>query len=122
MKANILVKSIIFVFVFTFNYIVRYKTTSEIVDSSLRRKVSETLLKGDFSTDNATFLSKVLDNIDQRQDHQFREKFDQLLTWKDQVEILDRLSAQTRTIYSVELVQFLAIVSIVLAIVIFLDH
>lgn len=101
------------------------------MDATLKLKVSEIFTRYKFSKEDAGFISEVLDEIDERQQHKFEVSKDLFLTQKDKVEIvkevsdvrielIDRInivqSALTKTIYIVGLVQFLAIIASVLAI------
>lgn len=86
----------------------------------LKLKVSEIFTRYRFSKEDAGFISEVLDEIDERQQHKFEVSKDLFLTQKDKVELIDRISnvekSLTKTIYIVGLVQFLAIIASVLAI------
>jgi hypothetical protein len=101
------------------------------MDATLKLKVSEIFTRYKFSKEDAGFISEVLDEIDERQQHKFEVSKDLFLTQKDKVEIvkevsdvrielIDRInivqSSLTKTIYIVGLVQFLAIIASVLAI------
>ena len=102
-----------------------------IGDATLKLKVSEIFVRYKFTKEDAGFISEVLDEIDERQQHKFEVSKELFLTQKDKLQILkeisdvkielvDRIntvqSSLIKTIYLVGLVQFLAIIVSVLAI------
>lgn len=93
------------------------------MDATLKSKVSDIFLKYKFSKEDAGFISEVLDEIDDRQQQKFEMSKDLFLTQRDKVELIDRIQgvekSVTKTVYIVGLVQFLAIVASVLAIISF---
>jgi len=97
------------------------------MDATLKLKVSEIFTRYKFSKEDAGFISEVLDEIDERQQHKFEVSKDLFLTQKDKIELIDRIqnletsmndkiTAVHKAIYIVGLVQFLAIIASVLAI------
>lgn len=105
------------------------------MDAALRSKVAEVFARYNFSKEDADFITEVLNGIDERKKSEFEAKMDTLLTQKDKTELpglmqkdktelIDRIknaqSSLTRQIYIVGLIQFLAIVGSVLAIVNFM--
>ncbi len=93
------------------------------MDATLKSKVSDIFLKYKFSKEDASFISEVLDEIDDRQQQKFEVSKDLFLTQRGKVELIDRIQgvekSVTKTVYVVGLVQFLAIVASVLAIISF---
>ena len=63
---------------------------------TLRSKVSEVLIKYNFSSEDAQFLADLLQEIDDRQRSEFEQKLDLLLTQKDKTE-LTMLMQQDKT-------------------------
>lgn len=53
----------------------------------LRSKVSEVLIKYNFSAEDAQFLANLLEEIDDRQRSEFESKLELLLTQKDKTEL-----------------------------------
>lgn len=94
------------------------------MDATLKSKVSEIFLRYKFSNEDAGFISEVLSEIDDRQQHKFEFSKELFLTQKDKIELIDRIQnsekSLTKTIYIVGLVQFLAIVASVLMIINFM--
>lgn len=90
------------------------------MDTALKTKVLEVFSKYNFSKDDADFLTEVLDNIDKRQEREFQGKLEQMLTQKDKLDLIDRIQKLSTQVYVVGLVQFLAIVGSVLAIINFM--
>ena|ERR1035437_5401010 len=94
------------------------------MQATLKSKVSEIFTKYNFSREDAGFISDVLNEIDNRQDEKFQLSKELFLTQKDKTEIIERIeSVKTelsstiyKTVYTVGLIQFLAIVGSVLAI------
>jgi hypothetical protein len=91
------------------------------MQATLKSKVSEIFTKYKFSTEDAGFISDVLSEIDNRQDEKFQVSKELFLTQKDKTDIIERIeSVKTdiyKTIYTVGIVQLLAIVGSVLAII-----
>ncbi len=54
---------------------------------TLRNKVSEVLIKYNFSAEDAQFLTNLLEEIDDRQRSEFESKLELLLTQKDKTEL-----------------------------------
>lgn len=94
------------------------------MEISLKSKITELLTKYNFSKDDASFLSNVLSEIDDKQDKKFEVSKELFLTQRDKVELIEKISdtktSLIRTIYIVGLVQFLAIVGSLLAIINFM--
>ena len=117
---------------FKFNIIIKTQT---IMQATLKSKVSEIFTKYNFSREDAGFISDVLNEIDSRQDEKFQVSKELFLTQRDKTEIIERVdnvkteliermenmrtelsSTIYKTVYTVGLIQFLAIVGSVLAI------
>lgn len=101
------------------------------MDATLKSKVSDIFLKYKFSKEDAGFISEVLNEIDDRQQQKFEVSKDLFLTQKDKIELIDRIqnleismgdkiTSVHKAVYVVGLVQFLAIVASVLAIINFM--
>ena len=101
------------------------------MEASLKFKVSEIFTRYNFSKEDAHFISDVLNEIDERQNQKFEISKDFLLSQKDKVELIEKIAdVETRltekinsinkTIYVVGIVQFLAIIASVLAIINFM--
>ena len=94
------------------------------MQATLKSKVSEIFTKYNFSGEDASFLSDVLNEIDNRQDDKFQLSKELFLTQKDKTDIIERIesvkselsSTMYKTIYTVGIIQFLAIVGSILAI------
>jgi hypothetical protein len=91
------------------------------MQATLKSKVSEIFTKYKFSTEDAVFISDVLNEIDNRQDEKFQVSKELFLTQRDKTDIIERIeSVKTdiyKTIYTVGIIQFLAIVGSILAII-----
>lgn len=98
------------------------------MQAALRSKVSEIFTKYNFPREDAGFITDVLDEIDNRQDEKFQLSKELFLTQKDKTEIIERIeSVKTelsstfyKTVYTVGIIQFLAIVGSILAILSFM--
>jgi hypothetical protein len=94
------------------------------MEASLKYKVSEIFSRYNFSKEDAGFISEVLNEIDERQTQKFELSKELFLTQRDKVDLVDRIQTVeksiTKTVYIVGLVQFLAIVASVLAIINFI--
>lgn len=94
------------------------------MEGSLKYKVSEIFSRYNFSKEDASFISDVLSEIDERQNQKFELSKELFLTQKDKVDLIDRIQSVeksiTKTVYIVGLVQFLAIVASVIAIINFI--
>jgi len=98
------------------------------MQATLKSKVSEIFTKYNFSREDAGFISDVLNEIDSRQDEKFQVSKELFLTQKDKTEIIERIeSVKTelsstfyRTIFTVGIIQLLAIIGSVLAILSFM--
>ena len=101
------------------------------MDASLKFKVSEIFTRYNFSKEDAHFISDVLSEIDEHQKKKFEMQKDFLLTQKDKVELIakiadvetrltDKINSVNKNIYIVGVVQFLAIIASVLAIINFM--
>jgi len=105
------------------------------MQATLKSKVSEIFTKYNFSREDAGFISDVLNEIDSRQDEKFQVSKELFLTQRDKTEIIERVdnvkteliermenmrtelsSTIYKTVYTVGLIQFLAIFGSVLAI------
>jgi|ERR1700733_4780282 hypothetical protein len=101
------------------------------MQATLKSKVLEIFTKYNFSREDAGFISEVLSEIDDRQDEKFQLSKELFLTQKDKTEIIERIDAVKievesskselrstiyKTVYTVGLIQFLAIVASILAI------
>ncbi|WP_423147684.1 hypothetical protein [Rubrolithibacter danxiaensis] len=97
------------------------------MEATLKYKVAEILTKYNFSKDDASFISDVLSEIDDKQNHKFEVSKDLFLTQKDKVELIekikdveislsDKIANLHKSIFIVGVIQFLAIVGSVLAI------
>lgn len=101
------------------------------MEATLRYKVSEIFTRYNFSKEDANFITDVLNEIDEHQVKKFDINKELFLTQKDKVELIekmsdseaklsDKINAINRSVYIVGLVQFLAIVASVLAIINFM--
>lgn len=90
------------------------------METSLKFKVSEIFTRYSFSKEDAQFLSEVLNEIDDRQNQKFELSKELFLTQKDKIDLLEKINGVNKSIYIVGLIQFLAIVASVLAIVNFM--
>lgn len=94
------------------------------MQATLKSKVSEIFTKYKFSHEDAAFISDVLSEIDNRQDEKFQVSKELFLTQKDKTEIIERIeSVKTdiyKSIYTVGVIQLLAIIGSVLAILSFM--
>lgn len=94
------------------------------MEASLKYKVSEIFSRYNFSKEDAGFISDVLNEIDERQAQKFEISKELFLTQRDKVDLVDRIQTVEKsiikTVYVVGLVQFLAIVASVLAIINFM--
>lgn len=98
------------------------------MQATLKSKVSEIFTKYNFSKEDAGFISDVLNEIDNKQDEKFQLSKDLFLTQKDKTEIIDRIesvkteinSTLYKTVYTAGIIQFLAIVGSILAILSFM--
>jgi hypothetical protein len=98
------------------------------MQATLKSKVSEIFTKYNFSREDAGFISEVLCEIDSRQDEKFQVSKELFLTQKDKTEIIEKIegvktelsSTMYKTVYTVGIIQLLAIVGSVLAIINFL--
>ena len=94
------------------------------MEASLKYKVSEIFARYNFSKEDAGFISEVLSEIDERQNEKFALSRELFLTQKDKIDLVDRIQSVeksvVKTVYIVGLVQFLAIVASVLAIINFI--
>lgn len=90
------------------------------MQATLKLKVAEIFSKYNFSKEDAGFITDVLSEIDDRQDEKFRVSKELFLTQKDKVEIIERIEGLNvnihKTLYTVGIIQFLAIVGSILAI------
>jgi hypothetical protein len=94
------------------------------MQATLKSKVSEIFTKYNFSREDAGFLSDVLNEIDDRQDQKFQVSKELFLTQKDKTEIIERIAdvktELNKAIYTAGIIQLLAIIGSVLAIISFL--
>ncbi len=101
------------------------------MEATLRYKVSEIFTRYNFSKEDANFITDVLNEIYEHQVKKFDINKELFLTQKDKVELIekisdseaklsDKINAINRSVYIVGLVQFLAIVASVLAIINFM--
>ncbi len=94
------------------------------MEASLKYKVSEIFSRYNFSKEDAGFISEVLNEIDERQNQKFELSKELFLTQKDKIDLIDRIQSIEKsiikTVYVVGLVQFLAIVGSILAIINFM--
>ena len=98
------------------------------MQATLKSKVSEIFTKYNFSREDASFITDVLSEIDSRQDEKFQLSKELFLTQKDKTEIIERIesvksdisSTFYKTIYTVGIIQLLAIIGSVLAIINFI--
>lgn len=101
------------------------------MEATLRYKVSEIFTRYNFSKEDANFITDVLNEIDEHQVKKFDINKELFLTQKDKVELIEKISDSeaklsdkingiNRSVYIVGLVQFLAIVASVLAIINFM--
>ena len=90
------------------------------MQATLKSKVSEIFTKCNFSKEDAGFISDVLSEIDQRQDEKFQVSKELFLTQKDKTELIERIDSVkielSKTMYVIGVIQFLAIVGSILAI------
>jgi len=95
------------------------------MQATLKSKVSEIFAKYHFSREDAAFISDVLNEIDSRQDEKFQLSKELFLTQKDKTELIERIeSVKTelsstiyKSVYTVGVIQLLAIIGSVLAII-----
>ena len=95
------------------------------MQATLKLKVSEIFTKYKFSSEDAGFISDVLNEIDNRQDEKFQVSKELFLTQKDKTELIERIeSIKTdlnatlyKTIFAVGIIQLLAIIGSDLAII-----
>lgn len=94
------------------------------MEASLKYKVSEIFSRYNFSKEDAGFISDVLSEIDERQNQKFEISKELFLTQRDKIDLVDRIQSVeksiVKTVYIVGLVQFLAIVASVPAIINFI--
>jgi hypothetical protein len=98
------------------------------MQATLKSKVSEIFTKYNFSREDAGFITDVSNEIDNRQDEKFQLSKELFLTQKDKTEIIERIeSVKTelsstfyKTIFAAGIIQLLAIVGSVLAIISFI--
>jgi hypothetical protein len=94
------------------------------MQATLKSKVSEIFTKYKFSNEDAGFISDVLNEIDNRQDEKFQVSKELFLTQRDKTDIIERIeSVKTdiyKTIFTVGIIQLLAIIGSVLAIISYL--
>ncbi len=97
----------------------------------LKHKVSDIFTRYNFSREDATFISDVINEIDEHQFKQVDLNKELFLTQKDKVELLekisdtevrlnDKINTINKSVYIVGLVQFLAINASMLAIINFM--
>ncbi len=94
------------------------------MQATLKSKVSEIFTKYNFSREDAGFISEVLNEIDNRQDEKFQVSKELFLTQRDKTDIIERIegvktelsSTLYKTVYTVGVIQLLAIIGSVLAI------
>ncbi len=90
------------------------------MQATLKLKISEIFSKYHFSKEDASFISEVLSEIDAKQDEKFQLSKELFLTQRDKTEIIERIeglnSSFHKTIYTVGIIQFLAIIGSILAI------
>jgi len=91
------------------------------MQATLKSKVSEIFTKYNFSREDAGFISEVLSEIDSRQDEKFQLSKELFLTQKDKTELIERIEGVktelNKSIFTVGLIQLLAIIGSVLAII-----
>jgi hypothetical protein len=106
------------------------------MQATLKSKVSEIFTKYHFSREDAAFISDVLGEIDNRQDEKFQVSKELFLTQKDKTDVIERLDnvkielieriegvkteftgTLYKTIFTVGIIQLLAIIGSVLAII-----
>jgi len=95
------------------------------MQATLKSKASEIFTKYHFSREDAAFISDVLNEIDSRQDEKFQLSKELFLTQKDKTELIERIeSVKTelsstiyKSVYTVGVIQLLAIIGSVLAII-----
>jgi len=95
------------------------------MQATLKSKVSDIFTKYNFSREDAGFISEVLSEIDSRQDEKFQLSKELFLTQKDKTEIIERIenlktefnATLYKTIFTVGIIQLLAIIGSVLAII-----
>jgi len=109
------------------------------MQATLKLKVSEIFTKYKFSSEDAGFISDVLNEIDNRQDEKFQVSKELFLTQRDKTELIERIdnvkvelierieSIKTefnatlyKSIFTVGVIQLLAIIGSVLAILSFM--
>lgn len=101
----------------------------------MKLKVSEIFTKYKFSSEDAGFISDVLNEIDNRQDEKFQLSKELFLTQKDKTQVIERIdnvkvelierieSVKTdlyKAIFTAGVIQLLAIIGSVLAILSFM--
>jgi hypothetical protein len=90
------------------------------MQATLKSKVSEIFTKYNFSREDAGFISDVLNEIDSRQDEKFQLSKELFLTQKDKTDLVERIEGVktelSKTMYTIGIIQFLAIVGSILAI------
>lgn len=105
------------------------------MQATLKLKVSEIFTKYKFSSEDAGFISDVLNEIDNRQDEKFQLSKELFLTQKDKTQVIERIdnvkvelierieSVKTdlyKAIFTAGVIQLLAIIGSVLAILSFM--
>jgi hypothetical protein len=105
------------------------------MQATLKSKVSEIFTKYNFSREDAGFISDVSSEIDQRQDEKFQVSKELFLTQKDKTELIERIDnvkielieriegAKTelnKSIFIAGVIQLLAIIGSLLAILSFM--
>lgn len=94
------------------------------MDTAVKSKVSEIYGKYNFSNEDAKFLSDVLRDIDERQNEKVEAMKEIYLTKDDKIDLTDRISdgknSLQKSIYIVGLVQYLAMIASMIAIVKFM--
>ena len=91
------------------------------MQATLKSKVTEIFTKYNFSREDAGFISEILSEIDSRQDEKFQLSKELFLTQKDKTELIERIEGVktelNKSIFTVGLIQLLAIIGSVLAII-----
>ncbi len=105
------------------------------MQATLKLKVSEIFTKYNFSKEDAGFISDVLNEIDDKQDEKFRVSKELFLTQKDKTQLIERIDnvkielveriegAKTelnKSIFIAGVIQLLAIIGSLLAILSFM--
>ena len=94
------------------------------MDTTLKAKVTAIFTRYKFSNEDAVFISEVLNEIDNRQHQTFNANKELFLTQKDKVELIYSIQSVeksvVKTIYAAGLIQFLAIMGSILAIMNFM--